>query len=340
MTPVLSFDWQSLATRSRLLRVLAILLALLLIMLLGWFAALRETQNAYRLAGEQARDALQAIAMRKAEIAGLEPERAALASARLQLQETRWRLDAGEGMSELLEQLAVSGHEHGLLFEHIEVLQESQSTAGYRRVPLDIRVLGHYPALRGWLEQWQQQLRLLQVAQLSLAQVIDKPGLVRAQLRVHAYHAGELLPVPSSLADEPSRPPLASSAFDPFQPWRSGPSADGLGRVPLEQMEMVGSLSTAGRYQALVSVAGHLHRVSEGQRLGRDEGVVVRIDEQRMEVRERLYMAGGWQQRLRYLALGKSARGEGRDDEGEAGRGLGVAAADGGLPRADSAPEG
>jgi len=336
---MLSFDWQSLATRSRLLRVLAMLLAVLLIMLLGWFAALRETQNAHRLAGEQAREALQALATSKAEVAGLEPERAALASARQQLQEARWRLDAGEGMSELLEQLAVSGHEHGLLFEHIEVLQEGQTTAGYRRVPLDIRVVGHYPALRGWLEQWQQQLRLLQVAQLSLAQVVGKPGLVRAQLRVHAYHADEPLPVPPSLADEPSRPPVASSAFDPFQPWSSGPIADGLGRVPLEQMKMVGSLSTAGRYQALLSVAGHLHRVSEGQRLGRDEGVVVRIDERRMEVRERLYMAGGWQQRSRYLALGKGARGEGRDDESEAGSGLGVAA-DGDVPRAGGAAEG
>jgi type IV pilus assembly protein PilP len=47
---------------------------------------------------------------------------------------------------------------------------------------------------------------------------------------------------------------------------------------------------------------------------------VVRIDEHRMEVRERLYIAGGWQQRSRFLALGKGAFEEGvRDEVVEAG---------------------
>jgi type IV pilus assembly protein PilP len=122
-------------------------------------------------------------------------------------------------VSELLDQLAVSGHEHGLLVERLDVLEARQS-GGYRVMPWT-SVVGRYPALRAWLEQWLQQVRLLNVARLELFAVDQRSGLVRAKLQVHAYDAAQKLAVPVSLADEPARQAVTTRHFDPFLAWSS-----------------------------------------------------------------------------------------------------------------------
>lgn len=321
-------DWQRWVTRSRVFRIAVVLMLMLLVFMLGWSLSLQELRHSRRDAQGQGDDALEAMAAGMQQVEGLEGARRALSSARQLLQDAQWRLDAGEGMSELLDQLASSGHEHGLVFERIDVLDEELPGDGYRRVPLDIQVAGRYPSLRSWLEQWLRQVRLLEVANLSLVAQADSPGVVSARMRVHAYGATQALDPPASLADEPARPAVPASAFDPFRAWGFAASDDGPQRIPLEQMEMVGSLSRAGRHQAVVRAAGRLHRIHEGQRLGRDEGVVIRIDADRMEVRERLYMAGGWQERSRYLALVKRTQGGGTDDDEAVVVGDGDGAAD------------
>lgn len=314
MSGLRSVDWRGLLDRSWALRVAALLSLAVALAALAWGVSLRGLGQSYGAAVLQEEQAQEALAALRSQVIELDAERAALADARQQMQDALWRLDAGEGMSELLDQLAISGHEHGLVFKRVEVLDAQRPAEHYWQMPLELQVIGRYPSLRAWLEQWMGQLRLLEVAQLSLTSSDDGTDLVGAQIRVHAYGANQALSPPASLADEPARPAVKVSPFDPFLPWSFGAGEEALSRIALEQLQMVGSLSRGGSHQALVRAGGRLHRVREGQRLGRDDGVVVHVDAQRMEVRERLYLAGGWQERSRFLALDKRAHGEVMDD--------------------------
>ncbi|MFJ4390273.1 pilus assembly protein PilP [Pseudomonas soli] len=306
-------DWQGLAARSWLFRWMVAAGLLFLVAFAGYFARLREPLNSHAEAVQRQLQLQSVLADGAGKPVELERAQQALEQARTGLQALRWRLAAGEGMSELLDQLALSGHEHGLSFERIEV-NEAQQAAGYRLQPLEISVHGRYPALRLWLEQWLQQLRLLSVPQLRLALQEEGSGVVGARLLIHAYHPGEELPVPAALADEPAQAALSKATFDPFQAWLPATQGKELRQIPLARLEMVGSLSQSGRRQALVRSAGHLYRVGQGDRLGLDEGVVVAIDADRLEVRERIYIGGRWQARPRYLVLVKREQGEVKDE--------------------------
>ncbi|MDU9402979.1 pilus assembly protein PilP [Pseudomonas sp. zfem004] len=307
-------EWQVLLQRSAVLRAVLVLALAATVVVVGYQVSLREQYEHHRAHALLEQQLQEKLVAREGQAAELEPERQALNDDEQRLSRERWRLAAGEGVSELLDQLAVSGHQHGLLVERLDVLEERQQ-AGYRVMPLDISVVGRYPALRAWLEQWLQQVRLLNVARLELLAVDERSGLVRAKLQVHAYTAAPGQAVAVSLADERARQAVSARQFDPFLAWTSRVAPQGIGRVPLEQLEMVGSLSRAGQRHALLRSAGHLYRVAVGDRLGRDDGVVVRIDAHQVEVHERLYIAGGWQERSRFLALGKGAHGEVRDED-------------------------
>ncbi|PYB86714.1 MULTISPECIES: pilus assembly protein PilP [Pseudomonas] len=308
-----TLDWQGLAARSWLFRWMVAVGLLFLVAFAGYFASLREPLNSHAEAVQRQLQLQGVLADGAGKLVELERAQQALEQARTGLQALRWRLAAGEGMSELLDQLALSGHEHGLSFERIEV-NEALQAAGYRLQPLDISVHGRYPALRLWLEQWLQQLRLLNVPHLRLALQEEGTGVVGARLLIHAYHPGEELPVPAALADEPAQAAQSKATFDPFQAWLPATHGKELRHIPLARLEMVGSLSQSGRRQALLRSAGHVYRVGQGDRLGLDEGVVVAIDADRLEVREQIYLGGRWQARPRYLVLVEREQGEVRDE--------------------------
>lgn len=308
-----TLDWQGLAARSWLFRWMVAVGLLFLVAFAGYFASLREPLNSHAEAVQRQLQLQGVLADGAGQLVELERAQQALEQARTGLQALRWRLAAGEGMSELLDQLALSGHEHGLSFERIEV-NEALQAAGYRLQPLDISVHGRYPALRLWLEQWLQQLRLLNVPHLRLALQEEGTGVVGARLLIHAYHPGEELPVPAALADEPAQAAQSKATFDPFQAWLPATHGKELRHIPLARLEMVGSLSQSGRRQALLRSAGHVYRVGQGDRLGLDEGVVVAIDADRLEVREQIYLGGRWQARPRYLVLVEREQGEVRDE--------------------------
>ena len=126
---------------------------------------------------------------------GLPVTEVALASEAKRLRDARWRLSGGEGMSDLLDQLAVSGRTYGLVFERLDV-EEDVEGPGYRQVPLQMQVSGRYAALRPWLDEWLGQLRLLRVTRLQLEPVTERPGLLQLHVWVQAFHAGEALPMP------------------------------------------------------------------------------------------------------------------------------------------------
>lgn len=285
--------------RSRYLVILGVLVGALV---LGYLFHLHEVREAYRQAVADTRSLEQVREAKAAEVVGREHLNEALALARARLQDARWRLSAGAGMEDLLEHVAASGRTYGLTLERFESevpIREDD----YLRIPLQMSVSGRYQGLRMWLEEWGRQMRTLQVSSLSMSEVDGQEGQLQLQLAVHAFHAGEALPSPASLVDEPAHIALPAPRVDPFVPWSSRQAVEGLVGVPVEQLQMVGSLSRDGRIHALLEFSGRLHRVTEGDRLGRDDGVVAQIDEGRLEIRERVFVAGRWQGRSRYLVL-------------------------------------
>lgn len=306
--------WLAVVERSSRFRQLAPVLLAAVVFGLG--CAMRLPALLQQQAQEEARHAElnEQQSASTAQLAELEQLQASVAIAEQRLQEARWHLAAGEGMSDLLDRLAASGHAHGLLIERLDVHEDEQQ-AGFRKVPLELQVVGRYAALRQWLDDWLSQARVLRSGDMSLATADGQPGLLRLQLQVDAFHAPASMPAPVVLARMPARAATAAPVVDPFAPGAMRLSISGLAGVPLAQLEMVGSLSRGAAHEALLMAAGRLYRVRPGDRLGRNEGVVARIDQRQVEVREQLFMAGVWHERTAFITLAKRLGKEAPDQD-------------------------
>lgn len=328
MNAALVLGWLAVAERSRRFRQLAPVLVA--VALFGLGCAIRLPAVLQQQAHEKARyiELNEQQAASAVQLAELEQLQASVAIAEQRLQEAHWHLAAGEDMSDLLDRLAASGHAHGLLIERFDVHEDEQQ-AGLRKVPLELQVVGRYAALRQWLGDWLGQARVLRSGDLQLAAVAGQPGLLRLQLRVDAYQALAPTPAPAALARMPARGMAAAPAVDPFAPGATRLTGTGLANVPLAQLEMVGSLSRGEEHEALLVAAGRLYRVRPGDRVGRDLGVVVKVDQSQVEVRERLFMAGVWHERTAFITLAKRLGKEAPDhDENIEEMGAGSGAAD------------
>ncbi|AYN13155.1 pilus assembly protein PilP [Pseudomonas putida] len=296
--------WLAVVEGSGRFRRLAPVLVAVVLFSLG--CAMRLPALLQQQAREDARhvELSQLQAASASQLAELERLKALTVIAEQRLQAAHWYLAAGESMSDLLERLAVSGHAHGLLVERLDV-GEGEQQAGFSKVPLVVQVVGRYSALRLWLGDWLGQARILRSGDMSLATVDRQPGLLRLQLRVDAYHAATPLKAPAMLADLPARAAMVAPEVDPFAPAAARVASAGLVGVPLAQLEMVGSLARGAAREALLMAAGKLYRVRPGDRVERDQGVVMHIDQRQVEVRERLFMAGVWHERTAFITLAK-----------------------------------
>jgi len=308
-------EWLALIERSQLVRrALPFAVGLIVVgggclFRLPYWLQLQEEEHARQVR------LLQVHETRAAEVLALSRMREGLDAARQHLQDARWRLAAGADMSDLLDQLAASGHAHGLHFERLDVLDEVNHQPGYCQTSLDVQVVGRYSGLRMWLDDWLGQVRLLRAEALWLAPAEDRPGLLRLGMRVHAYQADGEVPEPSTLADRPARGEMLPVVLDPFSEWATRIAQAGLASVPLAQLQMVGSLQRGPQREALLSAAGRLYRVRPGDRLGRDGGVVVEVGERQLNVRERLFLGGVWRERTVMLTLRKSVTMEASDGD-------------------------
>ena len=313
MNLLLRLDWQALVARSRLFRCALPIVTACLVFAAGclvrWpeWRQLQQTEQANQRALNDMHQAKATQVLARVH----SPQ--ALSEAQRRLDDMRWRLAAGGEISDLLDQLAASGPVHGLHFEQLEVLEE-QSQAGFGRTPLDVQVVGRYAALRMWLDDWLGQVRLLRAGDMHLASAHGRPGLLRLRLRVDAFHADGVVAEPESLAWLPARDHVKPPVADPFSVWSGRAVRQGLANIPLAQLEMVGSLSRGMQHEALLLSSGRLYRVRSGDRLGRDEGVVVRVDEQQVEVCERLFVGGTWRERTTLLTLRKGVDREIQED--------------------------
>ncbi|MBK5009693.1 type 4a pilus biogenesis protein PilO [Pseudomonas sp. S60] len=236
------------------------------------------------------------------QLAEREALKAKVATAERHIQEALWYLDAGQGMSDLLERLSASAGSHGVLIEQLQV-RDAEQQAGLQRVPLELQVTGPYRAVRVWLNEWFAQPAVFRSGDLAIAGVDGQPAIVRLRLHVDTYQAKAPPPSAEFLARLPARQLAAGPCADPFAPRLAPWRGNRLTGVPLKQVQMVGHLSRGDAHEALVVVAGTLYRLRTGDRVGRDNGVVVQVTPGQVEVQERLFMTGVWHPRTAFLSL-------------------------------------
>jgi type IV pilus assembly protein PilP len=95
----------------------------------------------------------------------------------------------------------------------------------------------------------------------------------------------------------------AAAVRNPNQPDLQRPR-ELLETFPLDTMQMVGTLNKAGAGYALLQIDRALYQVRAGQRIGQNFGVVTRVGEDAVEIREVVQDAAGeWVERMSRLEL-------------------------------------
>ena len=106
---------------------------------------------------------------------------------------------------------------------------------------------------------------------------------------------------PNKLLGELAR--AAATSNNPNQPDLQRPREQ-LETFPLDTMQMVGTMEKGGTRFALLQVERSLYQVKAGQRIGQNFGVVTRVSEDAVDIREVVQDAAGeWTQRVTKLEL-------------------------------------
>jgi type IV pilus assembly protein PilP len=106
---------------------------------------------------------------------------------------------------------------------------------------------------------------------------------------------------PNKLLGELAR--TAATSNNPNQPDLQRPR-ELLETFPLDTMQMVGMMEKGGTRFALLQVERSLYQVKAGQRIGQNFGVVTRVSEDAVDIREVVQDAAGeWTQRVTKLEL-------------------------------------
>ena len=99
---------------------------------------------------------------------------------------------------------------------------------------------------------------------------------------------------------------VAQASGSPMQPNLNRPR-EPLESYPLDTMRMVGTLQKGGANYALVQIDALIHRVRVGQRIGQNHGLVTRISEGAIDIREVVQDAtGDWIERKATIELAES----------------------------------
>lgn len=122
----------------------------------------------------------------------------------------------------------------------------------------------------------------------------------------YAYNPGDAVEPFSEakLSNETARMGVAST--NPMQPDESRPR-EVLEHYPLDVMRMVGTLQKGGASYALVQIDASIFQVKAGQRIGQNHGLVTRIHEGAIDIRETVQDAtGDWVERKATIELAES----------------------------------
>jgi len=106
---------------------------------------------------------------------------------------------------------------------------------------------------------------------------------------------------PNKLLGELAR--AAATSNNPNQPDLARPR-ELLETFPLDTMQMVGTMEKAGVRYALLQIDRSLYQVKAGQRIGQNFGVVTRVGDDAVDIREVVQDAAGeWAERMAKLEL-------------------------------------
>ena len=297
--------WQQWAAGSPIRQ--ALLLAGCLALLLG--LAYRVHLRALFIDTEQVVEQSQLLRAEQAEKAlaaqALAAHEAQLAMAYRSLDEARWRLAAGGELADLLEGIANQGQSGGVFVEQLELLPETLHDQ-YIEQPMQLQLQGTYSALLAFVHSLTYLPRLITLQDFSL---LPAQAGLRLQVHLSAYRSRETSAASGlSVLDPEPVPPAPEVSRSPFEPSSLMQHRQYLETVPLDQFEMIGSLARGSARFALLQVAGSVHRLQLGDRLGRDQGRVVGIEEQQVEVVEQVFVLGkGWIEQRRTLHLKQPA---------------------------------
>jgi type IV pilus assembly protein PilP len=146
--------------------------------------------------------------------------------------------------------------------------------------------------VRDWMEQVRQETR---PAVKPLSEPKDFiPYAYNAKDAVEPFSQDKLL---SQLAR------AAETAQDPNKPDLQRPK-EVLETFPLDTMHMVGTLQKAGANYALLQIDRAVYQVRVGQRIGQNFGIVTRVGDDAINIREVVQDAAGeWVERMAKLEL-------------------------------------
>ena len=122
----------------------------------------------------------------------------------------------------------------------------------------------------------------------------------------YAYNPGDAVEPFSEakLSNEMAR--MGAASTNPMQPDESRPR-EVLEHYPLDVMRMVGTLQKGGASYALVQIDASIFQVKAGQRIGQNHGLVTRIHEGAIDIRETVQDAtGDWVERKATIELAES----------------------------------
>lgn len=98
----------------------------------------------------------------------------------------------------------------------------------------------------------------------------------------------------------------AASSNNPNRPDTNRPK-EILENYPLDTMKMVGSMQKGGVIYALLQIDRAVYQVKSGMRVGQNFGLVTRVNENAIDIREVVQDAGGdWVERMSRLELQES----------------------------------
>ncbi|MDR0780075.1 MAG: pilus assembly protein PilP [Pseudomonadales bacterium] len=242
-----------------------------------------------------------------AERARLQEEEAAFALYQSQLS-TRAAIPA------LLDVLAKAAWQSGLTLDELKLRQEIPHDF-YVEQPFYAVLRGDYHALGAFADAVAALTPLVTAGDFSIDPAPEAPAL-RMTLNASAYRAV----VEDSVATAPALPPLtrdplyrAAALRNPF----ALPSitvdvvraTEALEAFALAQLSLVGTLEGKGQRWALIrDASGKVARVGLGARLGRDQGRIVRITRERVDLIEQVSTGAGWRERENSLLLPKALR--------------------------------